>query len=787
MQGPFKKYEREPRVKLTEEIFNAGMHFTNAPLSEGQVKLLVNYDISSDGQYLKPRDAFRIYDTGINLEGMKYRQSPLLMAGKFYTTPDGFEKAKVISGSITDKKVEGTKLYYGNLGIHDVTFNTDDKTTLKSYGPTKYQKCRFIKPDGAEVHGIPVEPSDLIARNVGTFAFNGEYYFMQDNLYKTDLEAEEGITKIVPQKLNPKEAVTWGYNMLLPDPYEFVCDRVAGSIPVLTGILPRDKVTGDLKLTPKINEEVTFNCYWSAPDAKYRIIWEWKNAAGTTWTKITDKKVSTNDLKPWAIDFSAPVPQIMLRVTVFEEGANVKEDLALQVMTVGFNLNQEDYGSTANVSPKTYSLNTATGMTYWQNRLVLYGLKEDNTLLFLSEVNNPSYFPYPNCTDVFDEPIIYVTPFQDALLVFTTTSIYMLTLSEDFLSWNKSLVQGNLYIKEWDLHLIKVVKNMVFFKSGNYFYMIVPKLNSLSGELVIAPVSKSISGFLDNFKENVEKTLKTIYNYSEGVKLIHYYNYLDYEDVHNVYVFQSAKGDYISFELLYNTISRHWRIYVSQNNTILIPFRQDATRKGILMGLHEVSSNNSELGIHFVHTVSGEVADEHIMDFTPNDVGGLNPFSGPVKSSTFKNYQYIDTGFREHASDYKKRYREIQLKLNNTSQKELKFYSSFTIDSELRKDYFKYKTVVQLDPTNPKKATLLVERDLVNSSIVPSATVLAEALTEDTAWKLSNSTFPDAIHWKVRIPVSGKGYSAKIHLLSHNQHSYELLNFAWVFRTLYSR
>ena len=99
------------------------------------------------------------------------------------------------------------------------------------------------------------------------------------------------------------------------------------------------------------------------------------------------------------------------------------------------------------------------------------------------------------------------------------------------------------------------------------------------------------------------------------------------------------------------------------------------------MGLHEVSSNNSELGIHFVHTVSGEVADEHIMDFTPNDVGGINPFSGPVKSSTFKNYQYIDTGFREHASDYKKRYREIQLKLNNTSQKELKFYSSFTIDA----------------------------------------------------------------------------------------------------------
>ena len=40
---------------------------------------------------------------------------------------------------------------------------------------------------------------------------------------------------------------------------------------------------------------------------------------------------------------------------------------------------------------------------------------------------------------------------------------------------------------------------MVFFKSGNYYYMVVPSLRSMTGELVLAPISKNIEFFLKQF------------------------------------------------------------------------------------------------------------------------------------------------------------------------------------------------------------------------------------------------------------------------------------------------
>ena len=50
-------------------------------------------------------------------------------------------------------------------------------------------------------------------------------------------------------------------------------------------------------------------------------------------------------------------------------------------------------------------------MTYWKNRLFVYGVPKDRTILFSSDINDPTYFPYPYGADLFDEPIIHVMPF----------------------------------------------------------------------------------------------------------------------------------------------------------------------------------------------------------------------------------------------------------------------------------------------------------------------------------------------------------------------------------------
>ena len=176
----------------------------------------------------------------------------------------------------------------------------------------------------------------------------------------------------------------------------------------------------------------------------------------------------------------------MVRITFTKDETTFPE----QVLTAAFNLSQDDNTNT-NLKQENYDLSTATGMSYWKNRLIVYGLPQDKTVLFMSDVNDPTYFPYPNSADLFDEPVVHVLPFLDNLLVFTSTKLYMITLSEDGLGWNKKHIQSNLDIKEWDTHLIQQVKNMVFFKSGNYYYMVVPstKFTTLN-QLVVTPVSK---------------------------------------------------------------------------------------------------------------------------------------------------------------------------------------------------------------------------------------------------------------------------------------------------------
>lgn len=784
MQGPFKKYAREPRAQVTEEIFGSGMAYTNAPQKDKFLKELVNYDLKDMGEVIKPRPALVSYAVGQNtLEALPYSSALTLSAGKHCVETDTTQCSQLILGEVSSEKVPDTNLFYGKAIV--ATLGDTEEPNVEGLpsrrmvysGKDDGNKYVFKKPTKAEIHGMILEDTAPIATQVGTFAFGNGYYSFatKDNVPKLmqtkyDDEAKRYNSKEIDvRELTPKEAVMWGYNMLAEDPYKFACTNTSGSI-VLTGLLPYDK-DNNLIMTPLVNQTLKLKCYYAAPqDKTYSIRWEYKEVTASEWNQIKDRyNHSTNDLKPIECEFSSPVAQVMIRVTIEQENKVDDKVLydTLQVLAVGFNFTKEDYGSTANVEPKNYDLSKATGMCYWKNRLVAYGITSDPTLLFMSEVNDPSYFPFPSCSDIFEEPIVYAVPLQDNLLVFTVSQLYMIKLNPDGLSWTKKLIQSNLTIQEWDLHLIRVVKNMVFFKSGNYYYMVVPKLNS-NGELTIAPVSKPIEPLLDKFKQNVEKTLEILYNYKEDITLVHYYNYLDYEDVHNVYVFKTSKGVYLNYILLYNSMDRHWRTYIIESKSIIKPYKQDATKRGTLMSLCNVNGN---VGVQFMQYTQETQTDYYV---NATDI-------------YFKNYQLLDTGYRNHSVDYKKRYRELQFNINNTSQQQLKFYTEFTVDGELRKALSKYNVVHNVDPNSKDYGVISLEREFIDPSIVPSTTVLAPTSADTDYWLLDNSRFPETMSWKVRIPVSGKGYAPRLLIVCMSPYSYELLNLAWVFRALYSR
>ena len=195
-----------------------------------------------------------------------------------------------------------------------------------------------------------------------------------------------------------------------------------------------------------------------------------------------------------------------------------------------------------------------------------------------------------------------------------------------------------------------------------------------------------------------------------------------------------------------------------------------------------------------------------------------------------KNYQYIDTGYREHESDFKKRYRELQFKINNFAQLDLTFYTQFWLDGHLRQNEANYTINQVVDRDDPRFGVITYDRtfeynptspysyeydpewgsdeDLLKRYAghqIPGSTILGTVpLLEDDQgnrylhnptetevdrlmWKLDVSEFPETVFWKTRFPVSGKGYVPRLKMLNTDQEEFELLNISWVYRSLYSR
>ena len=64
--------------------------------------------------------------------------------------------------------------------------------------------------------------------------------------------------------------------------------------------------------------------------------------------------------------------------------------------------------------------------------------------------------------------------------------------------------------------------------------------------------------------------------------------------------------------------------------------------------------------------------------------------------------------------------------------------------------------------------------------LVPGATVLDD-------WMLDVSQFPPAEHYKVRLPISGKGYTIRFGLRCASAVDYKLLTLSYVYRELNAR
>lgn len=638
---------------------------------------------------------------------------------------------------------------------------------------------------------------------------------------------------IQPQAQNPSEAASAGYNMLLENPYDFVCESGA-NINIL-GILPYD-TTDTLVLAPVINKDLVLKCFYRAPlldeEKKYHIKWEWREVGATLWNTAQDTLVdfTSLNLEPLTCQFRSAVEQLILRVTISDpdnvvtQTDGTKIEYVESTTAIGLNFVTQLSASRQNVKPVKYDLGTAKGMLNWNSRLLLWGVKDAETMLFTSDVNNPTFFPYPNNVDVFEEPVLHCMLYGNDLVVFTTTRLYRLTFDESGITWTKTLVQKDLQITPQDIPMFCRVKNMLFFKSGNYYYMLVPKSSSVIGETTIAPITNNMKEFFDNFSKNVNHIFKVISQNQEGYAkdvqitdcLMTYYSYVDNQNIVLNFVYDLSQylndeerlggnNKYWVLSVIYDTENYLWKTYAYTTPRPLTPISLNAVQQTTFAYIipHELSNYGSTL-VQIEQTTA--VAD--------NFVTGAKYISGAVNEGPYKDYlsttnlltvqknhQYLDTGYRLlNAVDLKKRFRELQFSVNNVSQKALTFYTAFTLDGQLRRDMQGYNTKMIVNPDDPRTGILLVERPYIDPRYLPSVPEFTASLTDyinpsvttgDTtlneSFVLDNTRFPELAYWKVRVSVSGKGYTPSLQLLSLNQQDYDLVSTNWVYRTMNSR
>ena len=877
----YKQRNRQDRRAVLESDFSKGMMSSQGLVDEGYVKSLVNLAFNNETHTLVPRPALR----------------PCHLLFPDIASSSELDEAILLDPrlSIKDAKtcVENGKTYYQIvLGLADsvnpsegylliVTSEKSDVDTsldvsedyafdieLSGSYYSEIYNAKFYTTDLSSIHGIKLsfDSALQIEFPVGSFAFGNSFYFFgtDGKLYRTVFDTDRYVAEeLTAKEPSVSEAVTYGYNMLRGNQAYVFDNQHTSPVMQFEGILPYDSTGTRLLMTPKKNQSVVFQAFYNVTNGrKFDIIWEWRETTSSDWTILqTDKEVIFSDNTVLQAYFQPPAKDMMVRVSAYPYENGVLSDTVEKAIVVGFDFSVENYGAAATLDQKVYDLSTATGMETWNGRIVLWGLPEDPTILFISDYNEPSYFPYPNNITVFDEPIIYAVEFMDSLIVFTTDKIYQVTKADDGNSWQSTVIQSHLSIDVWDKHLIQTVRNMLYFKSGNYYYMMVPKARSTTGELTLAPITTPITSFFDNFSVNVQNLVEETYDYSGILDLVSYYNFLDYEDIHNIYVFKVEDREaLLHFDVLYNTVDRTWKVWIFEVSQPLFPIRHNATETGkfgiasifktvpfipmrshplgeklmrfiqvFCLDSHMVSECYVPNGIEIMYdpnqaafefddrrvivpgpavtVVEGGASDgnnrliireefadavgttvyllgasEYYAGFSIRDINNMirNVYMNGDLYFDFRNFQFLDTGYRRDEYQAKKRYRELQLEVNNLDKVNLDFGMEFVLDSSPRKLFYKYDTAQAIDEFDPDYGIVYVDS-------TPFFEVDLNSIDLMNQWTIDQDLMPEVSLWKVRVAVSGKGSAPRLKLFSRNSKRFELMGVNWVSRIMHMR
>ena len=786
-----------------------GMKFTNSPLDQGYMRKLLNFNIVNSGTGLRCRPGRRVqgtdpiatwlenqgcesfvYSTG-RVRVQDYRDDMITTVCRYAITGQSYTAdATDVAHDLPERTLDASTMkviiqYEGNFLVG--TYDGDNALT--------YTRMPLI-PSPAIMHELTLACG---SRDGVTAEYDGNIYmptywieYDENDIgwYVTHLmylkcvfnAQHTGFTwtleEVEPREVTAVQAVNYGYNMLKDDPYTFEITSHSGTSLLLDGILPYNG-NGGLITTARAGEQVTFKLAYRYPTAHagyhYVTMWELtdnnsenadtvtlqpiRKATSTFYQDVTagdEISISTCQTSYTSFTLTCYVYNRadVLNVTYESATLDAVNCSPIGTMTVSFTYLTDNSASTSlNLGATTYDITSCNGMCTWQNRLVVWGVNGAPETLFVSEVNDPSWFPYPNNVEVYDGTIIRAIPFKDYLLVFTEDKLYQVGFESDGLSYSSTVVQQGLRMEETDANSILAIQNMLFFKNGNYYYMLVPGkyASNQYGELQLAPITEPIQEIFDDFNT----FLNELYSDYSEFTLYDWHCYLEQNSFRLVYKIRLVDEDdvvtYKDLTFQYDTKSRGWTMFEHNGGpNRMVQFVQSST-----------------IGSTYLFPYGG---DTHLELWLVEDVQDVLTDRLPDSEDNVAPRYILDTGYRNIDIMHYKKFRMCMF--NTTTQG-----TPFTLTPTIYVDNMKVYN----------EDTSFLDDDGLYIECYEND----EAQTHETMDTVNTGTRRYWVTDRVCIPFAGRGRMARMEFEMQCQgtgtYRPEINNFSWVYRTKSAR
>lgn len=657
---------------------------------------------------------------------------------------------------------------------------------------------------------------------------------------------------VEPQTPAASEVINYGYNMLLKHPYNLKSDHAytANTI-LLDGILVKDPKTLNTRLHARVGENLRFELLYKT-NKEYmdsvqgvRVRWELTDTTSSGNTTVLRDVWESEVYKANSdiyYEFQPSYKTFSILCKVYRE-SDVQEVLAdttlptledkynglspvRSITLASYTLTDRTVNRQAEL--KEFDLTTATGMTPWLERFVLWGVDGAETNIFVSEAGTTNYFPYPNGYDEFPSKVVKCLPYGQQLLVVTETELYLCTMNNDGLTFTKQCIQTGLNIDPKEKDNIVTIHNMVSFFSNEKIYLIVPKRGSMSGELQLAPISNQINYLLKDLDNNVLDIVQRMYGLEEhmlwqqvqelynpteafeSVQLhrINKYVYVEGAKVCYTYVYNllvhtpnnayALTEDKLIVNLIYSTTTRVWSLNIHQGSEYQqVPFENGSSiERQSMLTLKRLKLSPFPLR-EYLCLLAVSRNNDSVTDVVRGDTIMATPDTPSEDTRhVYKNYQFLDTGYRLNDASRKKRFREVQFNLNNIDGYEIPMGCAIFVDDNERKLMYNYS--VNITRTSNNGAEAVVTQSMDTHGLVRNTTLGARAdeivhynaeyvTGPDNMFVLDTTKFEHVSNYKVRIKTSGKGYAPRAQLLFKPLGYYELYYINWVYRSMSQR